>query len=301
MSFTFNVEPGKVREVVDALRHSGRVQGAQPLGRGAAPESDAVVPLVFTRATVFQEPEGATVNRLIGVDPSHMRHAGQAWTVHEPLRVGRSYTVTPWTLAREETKRSRSGSPLRFVTAERGFLTGNGAAALTERMITVVVGPVSPASSQAQVSRPDSGAMTKARPPSLHTDWRGAAPGAALAQCRFDALTRTDFVRFAGAIGDFTPMHHDPDLARRSGLADVIAMGTLPMGLVLAVMEQGLGADGLSEVEVRFHEPLYPGLALDLSVTAAQDTAPDAPHALFDLRTENRTRIVSGDVRGRGR
>jgi acyl dehydratase len=301
MSFTFSVEPGKVREVVDALRYSARVRGAQPPVRGAAAVRDAAVPLVFTRATVFQEPEGATVNRLIGVDPSHMRHAGQAWTVREPLRVGRTYTVTPWTLTREETKRSRSGSPLRFVTAERSFRAGNGDLAITERMITVVVGPLSPASSQAPASQQGLDAATEAKPPSLHADWRAALPDAVLAQCRFDALTRTDFVRFAGAIGDFTPMHHDPDLARRSGLADVIAMGTLPMGLVLAVMEEGLGADAIAEVDVRFHEPLYPGLALDLSVTAGKDTALGAPHALFDLRTETGTRIVSGGVRGRGR
>jgi len=297
----FTVEAGKVREVVNALRSR---RGAQSGGTTAIDAAAMPAPLIFTRTTVFQETPGSTVFGLLGVDPTHMRHAGHAWTQREPLYAGRTYTVTPWSLAGEETKHNRAGGRLRFVTAERNFFAAGGRPVISERMITVIVGPAaaSPQGRASSAATPSARIATKpaSSPPlHVHADWRNAAPGTELARLRIAPLTRTHFVRFAGAIGDFNPIHHDPDVAHRSGLADVIAMGTLPLGHALAAMEQGYGQGPLTEVEVRFYEPLYPGQALDLIVQAAADSTAAAPHALIDLRTEAGTRIITGGVRAR--
>ena len=40
-------------------------------------------------------------------------------------------------------------------------------------------------------------------------------------------MTRTDFVRYTGASGDFHPLHHDETYARDAGLPSVFAMGLL--------------------------------------------------------------------------
>lgn len=47
-------------------------------------------------------------------------------------------------------------------------------------------------------------------------------------------ITQTDIVRFAGAGGDFNPLHHDPDYARAAGLPGVIAMGQMQAGMLAA-------------------------------------------------------------------
>jgi len=44
-------------------------------------------------------------------------------------------------------------------------------------------------------------------------------------------ITRTHLVRYAGASGDFNPLHHDETFAQAVGLETVIAQGMLIMGI----------------------------------------------------------------------
>ena len=43
-------------------------------------------------------------------------------------------------------------------------------------------------------------------------------------------LTRTDLVRYAGASGDYNPMHHDETIATSSGQPSVFGHGMFSMG-----------------------------------------------------------------------
>jgi acyl dehydratase len=54
-------------------------------------------------------------------------------------------------------------------------------------------------------------------------------------------LTRTDLVRYAGASGDFNPIHHSAYFAARVGLPGVIAHGLLTMGTGLRVVTDWVG------------------------------------------------------------
>ena len=47
-------------------------------------------------------------------------------------------------------------------------------------------------------------------------------------------FTRDSLVRYAGASGDFNPIHHNDAFAREVGLPSVIAHGMLTMGTVIA-------------------------------------------------------------------
>src|SRR4029078_10498101 len=47
----------------------------------------------------------------------------------------------------------------------------------------------------------------------------------------FPALTRTMFVKYAGASGDFNPMHHDDTIASQVGNPSVFGHGLLSMAL----------------------------------------------------------------------
>jgi acyl dehydratase len=80
----------------------------------------------------------------------------------------------------------------------------------------------------------------------------------------FGPITRTDLVRYAGASGDFNPLHHDPDFARAAGLPDVIAHGMYSAGLVASAVERRYGPGCMARYAVRFRAPVRVGDRLDL-------------------------------------
>jgi acyl dehydratase len=55
------------------------------------------------------------------------------------------------------------------------------------------------------------------------------------------ALSRTDLVRYAGASGDFNPIHYNDAAAAALGLPGVIAHGMLTMGTALRVVTDWIG------------------------------------------------------------
>lgn len=72
-------------------------------------------------------------------------------------------------------------------------------------------------------------------------------------------VTRTDIVRFAGAGGDFNPLHHDHEFAVAAGYPDVIAMGQLQAGMLAGWLTDWCGVEHLRELAVRFVAPVRPG------------------------------------------
>jgi 3-hydroxybutyryl-CoA dehydratase len=87
-------------------------------------------------------------------------------------------------------------------------------------------------------------------------------------------ITATHIVRFAGAGGDFNPLHHDPAVAARAGFPGVIAMGQLPAGILAGWVSDWLGVEHVLSFEVRFVAPLLVGDTLTLGgrVTAVDTT-----------------------------
>jgi len=70
-------------------------------------------------------------------------------------------------------------------------------------------------------------------------------------------LTRADLVRYAGASGDFNPIHWNERFARGVGLPDVIAHGMLTMATAVRVVTDWVG-DPAAVVDygVRFTKPV---------------------------------------------
>lgn len=84
------------------------------------------------------------------------------------------------------------------------------------------------------------------------------------------AFTRDSLVRYAGASGDFNPIHYNDVVAQDVGLPGVIAHGMLTMGAAASVVEEWAGAGNVSDYQVRFTRPIpvpNPGEAA-VSVTA---------------------------------
>jgi acyl dehydratase len=70
-------------------------------------------------------------------------------------------------------------------------------------------------------------------------------------------LTRDSLVRYAGASGDFNPIHYRDDVAQEVGLPGVLAHGMLTMGLAVQPVIDWLGSDGyVADYQVRFTRPV---------------------------------------------
>lgn len=71
-------------------------------------------------------------------------------------------------------------------------------------------------------------------------------------------ITRDSLVRYAGASGDFNPIHYRDDVAKSVGLDGVLAHGMLTMGVTVAPVTAWLGNRGfVSSYQVRFTKPVY--------------------------------------------
>ena len=87
-------------------------------------------------------------------------------------------------------------------------------------------------------------------------------------------VNRTHIVKYAGASGDFNPLHHDDSVAQNmAGYPSVFAHGMLSMGLTGRMLTDWLGAGNLRKYGVRFTKQVWPGdtLTAKAEVTEVQD------------------------------
>ena len=72
-------------------------------------------------------------------------------------------------------------------------------------------------------------------------------------------LTRTDLVMYAGASGDFNPMHTDEVKAQAAGLPSVFGHGMFPAGVLATAITDYVGVGNLTRYRVRFAKQTWPG------------------------------------------
>jgi len=70
-------------------------------------------------------------------------------------------------------------------------------------------------------------------------------------------LTRDSLVRYAGASGDFNPIHYRDDIAQAVGLPGVLAHGMLTMGAAVQLVVDFVGdSSKVIDYQVRFTKPV---------------------------------------------
>jgi acyl dehydratase len=103
-------------------------------------------------------------------------------------------------------------------------------------------------------------------------------------------LTRTDLVRYAGASGDYNPMHHDEVLATAAGQPSVFGHGMFSMGLLGSALTDFVGAGNITHYKVRFSRQTWPGEELSTSIVVTGKREEDAKF-LVDLECS----LTNGD------
>ncbi len=118
-----------------------------------------------------------------------------------------------------------------------------------------------------------------------------------------DDLTRTQLVQYAGASGDYNPLHTDDKYAREvAGFPGVFAHGMLTMGMTARLLTDWMGDGRLTKDGVRFVKQVWPGDAL--TATATVDAIREEDGAWFaDLRVvtvnQDGAAVVSGTATAR--
>lgn len=72
-------------------------------------------------------------------------------------------------------------------------------------------------------------------------------------------LTRQNLVRYAGASGDYNPIHYDDEFARSVGLPGIIVHGMLNMGLLARYVTERMPTARIERYGVRFRAMVRPG------------------------------------------
>lgn len=85
------------------------------------------------------------------------------------------------------------------------------------------------------------------------------ADGDEMPTSRFGPLTRSHIVRYAGAGGDFNPIHHDEEFARAAGMPGVFGMGLLHGGMLAQRLTDWVGLANVRSFRIRFTGQVWPG------------------------------------------
>jgi acyl dehydratase len=86
----------------------------------------------------------------------------------------------------------------------------------------------------------------------------------------FDDLSRTRIVMYAGASGDYNPIHSDERFAKEiAGYPSVFAHGMLTMGATGRIITDWFGADRVVRYSARFVNQVWPGDLLTSTATVA--------------------------------
>lgn len=130
----------------------------------------------------------------------------------------------------------------------------------------------------------------------------GVEPGTELFTVTAD-VDRDRLVRYAGASGDFNPIHYNDRFATEVGLPGVIAHGMLTMGLAASALSDHLGDPGdVLGLATRFTRPVPvpdPG-RVQVRISATVRSA-EGDVALVDLAVKVEDRAVLGKAQAKVR
>lgn len=107
-------------------------------------------------------------------------------------------------------------------------------------------------------------------------------------------LKRTQIVQYAGASGDYNPLHTDEIFTTKvAGYPSVFAHGMLTMGMTGKMLTDYVGDARLTKYGVRFTSQVWPGDTLDATatVTGVKEEG-GVKLADFDVSTVNQDGVV---------
>jgi acyl dehydratase len=116
-------------------------------------------------------------------------------------------------------------------------------------------------------------------------------------------LKRTQLVQYAGASGDYNPLHTDEIFTTKmAGYPSVFAHGMLTMGMTGKMLTDYVGDGRLTKYGVRFTSQVWPGDTLDSTATVKAVADKDGKKVVeLDVKTvnQNGVEVLSGYAEAR--
>ena len=113
-----------------------------------------------------------------------------------------------------------------------------------------------------------------------------------------DNLTRTQIVQYAGASGDYNPLHSDEIFATQvAGYPTLFAHGMLTMGMTGRLLTDWVGDGRLLTFGVRFLSQVWPGDTLVGTATVEAVREDDGRHIVdleLSVANQDGTRVMTG-------
>ncbi len=127
------------------------------------------------------------------------------------------------------------------------------------------------------------------------------AVGQAIETVVVDDLRRTRLVQYAGASGDYNPLHTDEPYAVEAGYPSVFAHGMLTMGLTGTLLTDTFGPGRVLRYGGRFSAQVFPGDTLTARAVVDAIRDDGGPVADLSITTTNQhgTVVFSGTAAAR--
>ena len=275
----FTVEPGKVEEFARAIGDEDPVYRDPEVARDRGFEA-VPAPLTFVRTSDFPRYRtGAEVE--LGFRPEYRLHGEQAYEYDRPLVVGD--TLTGETVVVDAYEREgRRGGTMTFAEVETEYRDASGERVLVSRATVIETAGAVDDSGDGETGHDDGGDGDRREDPERSATDRAAAEATApnpleagevsagdrAPTVSLGPLDRRDFVRYAGASGDFNPVHYDEPYARASGHPSVFGQGMFTAGVAAHAVADWLGVGTVRSFDVRFRAQVWPGDTLATTVEA---------------------------------
>jgi len=233
------IERGKVEEFARAIGDTSAVYRDPAVARERG-LSDVPAPLTFTRTADFPRyrPEEyvAPYGFDLGFALEATLHGRQGYEFHRPAVAGDVLSATATVTDVYRRSGERAGEMV-FADIEQAFEDEDG-----EPVVTVTTTAV-----EIENAR-DLETETETDPGAIPDD------GALLRE----DVDRTAFVEYAGASGDFTPLHFDDPFARSCGFESVFAQGMLIAGIASRLVTDRFGVGNVRAFRTQFEDQVWP-------------------------------------------
>ena len=240
--FTVRVEHGKIREFAEAIRDDNPLYRDEEAAR-RSPFGGIIAPPTLTRNWWW---EGSQAHTDLGFDWRYNVHGEQEFEYFQPIRGGDVLTGQ-LKIAEMYEKTGKRGGKMTFAVLETTYKNAKGETVLIGRRTLIETEPPAPSGPPAPA------------PPVKRLEPAEAKEGLESPPLVVGPITRTDFVRYAGASGDMNPNHHDDLYAIRSGDDRVFAMGMLQAVYLAHLLTDWLGDGSLRRYRTRFAARVHPG------------------------------------------
>ncbi|WP_339105827.1 MaoC family dehydratase N-terminal domain-containing protein [Haloterrigena salinisoli] len=269
----FRIERGKVEEFARAITETDPLFRDADVARERGYE-DVPAPLTYARVSRFpryrpEDLEGYGFD--LGFRPEYVLHGEQRYEYERPLTVGDVLTGETTLVDVYQRDGGRAGT-MTFAVYETEYRDESGDLALTDRATAIETsGAVDndaddgdtedesdAATDDSTTAAANGGQVPAAESVDTVRSIADLEVGDAGPTVVVEDVERKHFVKYAGASGDFNPIHYDEPYARAAGNESVFGQGMFTAGVASRVVTDWFPLEAVDSFGVRFQSQVFP-------------------------------------------